>query len=137
QRREAFDIVHCRSYIPARAGLALKERFRTKLLFDMRGFWPDEKVEGGSWNVGNTLYRAVYRYFKRLESRLLRGADQIISLTEAGKAQLLTRSELAANPAAITVIPCCVDFGHFPLATPEWRKSARDRLSIAADSHVL
>ena len=31
---------------------------------------------------------AVYRYFKRLESRLLRGADHIISLTDAGKAQL-------------------------------------------------
>lgn len=136
-RQQRFDIVHCRSYIPARAGLALKRRFGVKLLFDMRGFWPDEKVEGNNWPLANPLYRAVYRYFKRLESRLLRGADHIVSLTEAGKAQLLTRPELAHDPAPVTVIPCCVDFDHFPLATAERRKSARDRLAIPADAHVL
>jgi glycosyltransferase involved in cell wall biosynthesis len=136
-REQSFDIVHCRSYIPARAGLALKQRFGVKLLFDMRGFWPDEKVEGRNWPLANPLYRAVYRYFKRLESRLLRGADHFVSLTEAGKAQLLTRPELAHDPAPITVIPCCVDFDHFPLATAERRKSARERLAIPADAHVL
>ena len=78
-------MVHCRSYIPARVGLALKRRFGVRFLFDMRGFWPDEKVEGNNWNLANPLYAAVYRYFKRLESRLLRGADHIVSLTEAGQ----------------------------------------------------
>jgi len=136
-RAEQFDLVHCRSYIPARAGLALKRRFGTKFLFDMRGFWPDEKIEGDNWNLANPLYRTAYRYFKRLESRLLRGADHIVSLTEAGKAQLLTRPELATDPAPITVIPCCVDFDHFPLATDASRAVARRTLGIAADAPVL
>ena len=136
-RETRFDLVHCRSYIPARAGLALRQRFGVKLLFDMRGFWPDEKVEGANWSLANPLYRAVYRYFKRLESRLLREADHIVSLTEAGKAQLLTRAELANATAPITVIPCCVDFDHFPLATSQRRKSARDRLAIQPDAAVL
>jgi len=136
-RAAPFDLVHCRSYIPARAGLALKRRFGTKFLFDMRGFWPDEKIEGDNWNLGNPLYRAAYRYFKRLESRLLRGADHIVSLTEAGKSQLLTRPELATDPAPITVIPCCVDFDHFPLATDASRAVARRTLGIAADAPVL
>lgn len=137
QREQPFDIVHCRSYIPARAGLALKERFGVRFLFDMRGFWPDEKVEGNNWNLGNPLYRAVYRYFKRLESRLLRAADAIISLTEAGKLQLLTRPELQSDSAPITVIPCCVDFDHFPLATAQNRAAARQKLGIAAGTPVL
>ena len=136
-RRERFDLVHCRSYIPARAGLALKRRFGVKLLFDMRGFWPDEKVEGNSWALANPLYRMVYRYFKRLESRLLRGADHIVSLTEAGKAQLLTRPELAVAPPPITVIPCCVDFSHFALADATTRQAARDRLGLEADDPLL
>ena len=136
-RAEQFDLVHCRSYIPARAGLALKRRLGTKFLFDMRGFWPDEKIEGDNWNLANPLYRTAYRYFKRLESRLLRGADHIVSLTEAGKAQLLTRAELATDPAPITVIPCCVDFDHFPLATDAPRAVARRTLGIAADAPVL
>jgi glycosyltransferase involved in cell wall biosynthesis len=136
-REQPFDIVHCRSYIPARAGLALKQRYGVRFLFDMRGFWPDEKIEGNNWNLGNPLYRAVYRYFKRLESRLLRGADHIISLTEAGKVQLLTRPELQSHAPPITVIPCCVDFAHFPLATVRARAAARNRLGIATDASVL
>jgi glycosyltransferase involved in cell wall biosynthesis len=136
-REEPFDAVHCRSYIPARAGLALKSRFGVKFLFDMRGFWPDEKVEGNNWNLANPLYAAVYRYFKRLESRLLRGADHIVSLTAAGREQLLTRPELAAAATPITVIPCCVDFDHFPLAAPASRHAARQRLGIAGEDRVL
>ena len=136
-RDQSFDIVHCRSYIPARAGLALKRRFGVRFLFDMRGFWPDEKVEGNNWNLANPLYAAVYRYFKQLESRLLRGADHIVSLTAAGKAQLLTRPELQGADARISVIPCCVDFDHFPLATQATRHAARERLGIAADDPTL
>lgn len=135
-RRERFDMVHCRSYIPARAGLALKRR-GARFLFDMRGFWPDEKVEGNNWNLANPLYAAVYRYFKRLESRLLSEADHIVSLTEAGKAQLLTRPELSGHDAAITVIPCCVDFDSFPLATADARQLARKRLAIDVDVQLL
>jgi glycosyltransferase involved in cell wall biosynthesis len=134
---QPFDLIHCRSYIPARAGLALKHRFGVKFLFDMRGFWPDEKVEGNNWNLANPIYAAVYRYFKRLESRLLGGADAIVSLTAAGKAQLLIRPELPGADERITVIPCCVDFEHFPLATPASRQAARERLGIAADAPVL
>lgn len=136
-RRDRFDLVHCRSYVPARAGMAMKRRFAVKFLFDMRGFWPDEKVEGNNWDLANPLYRLVYGYFKRLESRLLRGADHIVSLTEAGKAQLLARPELADEPAPITVIPCCVDFDHFPLASAESKRAARERLGIGPDEAVL
>ena len=136
-RRNRYDLVHCRSYIPARAGLALKRRFGVRFLFDMRGFWPDEKVEGGNWNLANPLYAAVYRYFKRLESQLLGGADHIVSLTEAGKDQLLTRPELSGHRPPITVIPCCVDFGHFQLATEDQRRAARSRLGLNSERPVL
>lgn len=136
-RHDPFDLVHCRSYITARAGLALKQRFGLKFLFDMRGFWPDEKVEGRNWNLANPLYRAVYHYFKRLESRLLRSADSIISLTAAGKTQLLTRPELQGADEQIAVIPCCVDFDHFPLATEASRSEARRELAIGEDAAVL
>ena len=136
-RARQFDIVHCRSYIPARTGLALKRRFGVRFLFDMRGFWPDEKVEGNNWNLANPLYATVYRYFKQLESRLLRGADHIVSLTAAGKTQLLTRPELTGADERITVIPCCVDFDHFPITTRASRQAARERLGFAADEPVL
>jgi glycosyltransferase involved in cell wall biosynthesis len=136
-RSKAFTLVHCRSYIPAAAGLALKQRFGVPLLFDMRGFWPEEKTEGGSWDLRNRLFRLVYRYFKRLEKRLLSEADAIVTLTEAGKAELLRRRELRGREDRIEVIPCCVDVDHFVMADKNTRAIMRAELSIPEEARVL
>lgn len=135
-RGSPFDLVHCRSYIPAAAGLALKRREGVRFLFDMRGFWPDERVEGGSWPLSNPVFNLVYRHFKRVESRLLAGADHIISLTEAGKNELLRRPEVERRDTPISVIPCCVDFDHFPLIDPSARHQARAGMGIAEGAKV-
>jgi len=135
-REHSFDLVHCRSYISAIAGLKLKRRKGVPLLFDMRGFWPEEKTEGGAWDLCNPLYRAVYSYFKGLESDLLRDSDHIIILTEAGRCQLLSRSECKDQAGRVSVIPCCVDFDHFPLAE-KLRPEARARLGIGERTSVL
>ena len=136
-RSRGFDLVHCRSYIPAGAGFHLKRRNGVRLLFDMRGFWPEEKTEGGSWNLRNPVFRHVYRHFKRLERRLLIEADAIVSLTEAGKAELLRRSELRGEAERIAVIPCCVEVDHFTLAGLDSRSSARLALGIDQNASVL
>ena len=136
-RADPVTLTHCRSYIPAAVGLDLKLRFGVPLLFDMRGFWPDEKVEGGNWPQSNPPFRAVYRHFKRLESHLLRASDQIVSLTHAGKAQLLSRPELGGDETRISVIPCCVDFDHFRLIDADARNAARETLDIAPDARVV
>ena len=60
----SFSVVHCRSYLPSLIGLAMKRRYNTKFIFDMRGFWADERIEGGIWNLSNPIYRIIYNYFK-------------------------------------------------------------------------
>ena len=47
QKEQHFDLIHCRSYVPVEAGLYLKKKFSISVLFDMRGFWADEKKEAG------------------------------------------------------------------------------------------
>ena len=135
-KQSSFDLVHCRSYIPAAAGLALKRRYGVKFLFDMRGFWPDERVEGGSWPLSNPLFNVIYRHFKRLETKLFAGADHVISLTHEGRRVLRTRPELQGERTGITVIPCCVDFEHFPLVTAAARQAARAALGIPETAKV-
>jgi glycosyltransferase involved in cell wall biosynthesis len=137
QRETGFDLVHCRGYIPAAAGLALRRRHGVPFLFDMRGFWPDERVEGGSWPQSNPFFRLIYRHFKALEKTLLSEASHVISLTHEGKRELsrMTRGRLADGD--VTVVPCCVDFSHFPLVTAEKRGEARRLLGIPEDSQVL
>src|SRR5215218_153631 len=38
-----FEIVHCRGYIASIIGLNLKKKFGLRFIFDMRGWWADEK----------------------------------------------------------------------------------------------
>ena len=64
----------------ARASLA-RRRTRGQLLFDIRGFWADERVEGGLWPAGGRLYRLA----RRCERRFYGEADGIVTLTEASQ----------------------------------------------------
>ena len=82
-KKHGFDLTHCRSYIAAEMGLKMKQKFGVKMLFDMRGFWADEKVDNGQWNQQHILYRAIYRHYKKKEKQFLENADGIVSLTES------------------------------------------------------
>ncbi len=58
-RTNNFDIVHCRSYITSLIGLLLKRKFGLKFIFDMRGFYADERIDGGMWNQSSILYKFI------------------------------------------------------------------------------
>jgi glycosyltransferase involved in cell wall biosynthesis len=112
-REKHFQLVHCRSYISALVGLKLKQEKGVKFLFDMRGFWADERVEGKIWNLKNPLYKFIYSYFKKKERAYLEESDAIVSLTEIGKAEILSWNLKNVTSDKIKVIPCCVDLQLF------------------------
>ncbi|TGD82981.1 glycosyltransferase [Hymenobacter wooponensis] len=130
-----FDMSHCRSYVSAEVGLLLKQKFGVKFLFDMRGFWVDERVEGGMWNLQSPIYRRAYRTYKRKEAEFIAAADGIISLTENGKGEMQTWASYPGTP--ITVIPCSADFSVFPLLTVQDRQIARQKLGYGAEELVI
>ena len=113
-RKTAFDMIHCRSYIPAIFGLKFKRKWNAKLLFDMRGFWADERVDGGLWNKNKFPFNKIYNYFKRKEKELLIHSDHTISLTHNGKNELLLNPD-KDDYAPISVIPCCADTSLFEI----------------------
>jgi glycosyltransferase involved in cell wall biosynthesis len=107
---DGVSVVHCRSYITALVGLWMKRKYTVKFIFDMRGFWADERVDGGLWNLKNPLYRTVYSFFKKKEKEFLAEADHVVSLTEAAVSEMKTWN---ISLAPITVIPTCVDLELF------------------------
>lgn len=113
QKKKQFDVVHCRSYITSLIGLRLKRKHAIKFIFDMRGFWVDERVEGGIWKLKNPVFRIIYLYFKRKEKTFLIASDAIVSLTHNGKNELLNWSLKNVPSSKISVIPCCVDLAKF------------------------
>ena len=52
-------------------GLALKIKYGVKFIFDMRGFWADERLDGNIWNRNNILFKQIYQFFKSKEKQLL------------------------------------------------------------------
>lgn len=135
QKRYDYDMVHCRSYPAAEVGLILKQKFGLKFLFDMRGFWPDEKADGGHWDQSKSIWRKVYQFYKRKEKEFIQKADHIISLTEAGKKEITKWNFYTGVP--ITVIPCCADVDKFELTSQALKAAARSNLSIPEDALVL
>ncbi len=110
------SLLHVRSYVPATLVAPWSALSRTPVLFDMRGMWPDEKVDGGSWTRDGNLYRAT----KRIERTLLARSSAITVLTHSMQRHL--RDEHAHRDeitASISVIPTCTDLEAFhPSVTP-------------------
>lgn len=128
-------IVHCRSYLTALIGLRLKRKTGCRLLFDMRGFWADERVEGRIWSLDNIVYRQIYQYFKRAERRLIKESDAVVVLTQAAR-DVIDTWKLAQQ---ITVIPCCVDLKLFDAeqVTENDKQNLRLALGINEGDFVL
>ena len=103
-------IIHCRSYLTMMIAIAFKKK--TRLLFDIRGFWVDERIDGNIWNIRNPIFRFIYQYLKKKEKTLFAEADGIISLSAAA-CPIIREWQPTEHPAPISVIPCCTDSEHF------------------------
>ena len=111
--RHNIRIVHARSYVSAVMALALKKMTGVRFLFDMRGFWADERVDGGLWHPEGRMF-GVAKWFER---QFLLNADHVISLTNAAVREMERFPYLAGRMPPITVIPTCADLKRFrPLA---------------------
>lgn len=111
--RYRLRIVHARSYVAGVIGLALKRFTGVRFVFDMRGFWADERVDGGLWPRQGRMYRLA----KSFERRFLLGADHVVSLTHAAVSELTRFEYLQDRLPPITVIPTCADLVRFAPTT--------------------
>ncbi len=138
-REKKFAIIHCRSYVPALVGRAMKLKHGTKFLFDMRGFWADERVDGKIWNLKNPIFKIIYGFFKKKETQFMQDADHIISLTLNGKNEIHSWKRVKNNPVPIEVIPCCADMDLFDYASVQKQEieAQKMELGIPADAKVV
>jgi len=111
-KENKISIIHCRSYISSLVGLAIKRKKGIPFLFDMRGFWADERIDGKIWDLKNPLFKTIYTFFKNKEKAFINESDYIVSLTENAKTEILSWP-IAKDNLQIQVIPCCADLHHF------------------------
>lgn len=121
--KHRVKIVHARSYVPSVIALSLKKVFGLKFVFDMRGFWADERVDGGLWPKGSNLYR-VAKWFER---RFLLSADRVVSLTQAAVDEMRKFPYLQGRMPTFEVITTCADLDLFKPDAPEQSTQKDDR----------
>ena len=112
-KENKYDAVHCRSYLSAMIGQDMKKKFGTKFIFDMRGFWPDERIDGDLWNIKNPVYRIIYNYFKKKELQFFNESDLNVSLTHAGLNEIKKMNVSNEQINKFSIIPCCSDYELF------------------------
>jgi glycosyltransferase involved in cell wall biosynthesis len=138
QKKHRFDMVHTRPGIPTLVALWMKKKYGTKFLNDIRGFWADERVDGGMWNLKNPLFKILYRYFKNKEDECIRQADYNTCLTYKAKEIILGWKQVP-QPVRISVIPCSVDMKLFDAAAidPLTRDSFRKELGFINNDFII
>ncbi|MDB5283635.1 MAG: glycosyltransferase family 4 protein [Bacteroidota bacterium] len=138
-KQKNFKIVHCRSYISALAGMDLKKKLGIKFVFDMRGFYADERLDGGIWDISKPLYKAVYNFFKRKEKEFLSAADYTVTLTHKAEEVIHSWKGIAGQPVPIKVIPCCADRELFSYKSVDTAllQQLRRRFNLTGSEFVL
>ena len=104
---DSFNLIHSRCYPSTILGYFLKKSLSdTKLLFDLRDFWIDTRIETRKLGF-------LYRPLKTIEASLFRNADSFICLTEKAKSKIARMGNQFDCTPKVTVIPCCADMDLF------------------------
>jgi len=125
-QRNRIEMVHARGHIPATIALALKRRFRIRMIFDLRGLMAEEYVDAEHWREGGLPYRIT----KAAERRILAATDGIVTLTERIWPIIREWEGLRGRAVHHEVIPCCVDLSLFKFSDEE-RTRRRKELGLS------
>ena len=132
-QHEGVNILHARNHVPALMGAIARKFHAAQLVFDIRGFMPEEYTDAGVWPENGYLYRGL----KRVERYLLRVSDAFVLLTEKARDIVFPGcSDTDKLGRPIEVIPCCVDFERFRIVEQISREQLRAEMNLT-DRRVI
>ncbi|HKP48266.1 MAG TPA: glycosyltransferase [Pyrinomonadaceae bacterium] len=125
---EGVNVLHARNHVPALMCAIAKRSTGARLVFDIRGFMPEEYTDAGVWPENGYLYRGL----KRVERYLLKSSDAFVLLTKKAR-QIVFPSAVDVDEKGrpIEVIPCCVDFARFETASQRSREALREEFNVS------
>jgi len=133
-KQNNFQLIHCRSYLASLIGLKFKLKFNIPFIFDMRGFWANERIDGGIWKKEKLIHNAFFKYFKKKEQLFITHTDAIVSLTNNGVNELIKLYPQTNIKQKTTVIPCCTNTDLF---NPNKSFKAISLPTLSANDHLL
>ena len=121
-----IDIIHCRSYLPMFICLPLKIFSKKKIIFDTRGSWFDERIDGGMLKISGLDF-LVYRFLKKIEYLLFKISDHVVFLTEKSITVINQNYILNKN---YSIIPCAADYELFKIINQHEKDQIKKELGI-------
>jgi glycosyltransferase involved in cell wall biosynthesis len=104
-RTNKFGAVHARSLLPALVARLFQFTNGVPYVFDVRGYWAEEKAAEGAW-VTN---RFAFALAKKIERHLMEHASAVVTLTAIHEADIKAR----LPNLLVTVVPTCADYDIF------------------------
>ena len=120
-------LVH--GHTPFRVGMPALRATRRRgipFVYEMRGIWEDSAVAQGRWKEGSLKYR----YYRWMESRVLRNADHVVTISEQLRDEATRRG---VDPSRITVVPNSVELPESSDELSVESETLRDSLEHALD----
>ena len=102
-----YEIIHIRSLMPCLFLMPSILFIKSNIIFDIRGFWIDEKVD--RYGLKKNTYK--YFFFKNLEKYIFNISKSIICLTFHSQNIIINQYNISKKK--ISVIPTCVDTNYF------------------------
>lgn len=106
-KKNKIEICHCRGYVPALIIYFTSFFFNIKIIFDIRGFWPEEKIDNKQIKIEKKIDYLIFWLMKLLERKIIKKSNHIVVLTDKAKKIISKKNN------NITVIPCATDFEKF------------------------
>lgn len=98
-RENNIEIIH--AHTPYRVGIPsmnAAQKMGKKFVYEMRGMWEETAVANGRWKRNGPAYSR----FRRLENRVLKGADKVVAISMELKKELISRG---VSGDKIVVVP--------------------------------
>lgn len=121
-----INILHSRSYLPMFICIFLKLFSKVKIIFDTRGSWFDERIEGGMLKQKG-LDLIIYKILKKIEFLLFKFSDYIIFLTNNGSDKV---NKSFIKNKNISIIPCAADYNLFKILDIEKKNKIKESLGL-------
>jgi glycosyltransferase involved in cell wall biosynthesis len=126
-------ILHAASnYTNARIALALGERYRLPVVYEVRGFWEDTWLSRHPNNTEELAHSELYRRNRDLETQSMQRADLVVTLGEAMRDEIVARG---VPPEKVIIVPNAVS-DEFLRPLPD-ATNLRKALGIGTDEHVV
>ena len=133
-QRKKISIIHSRSYLMTLIAFIINKLLGIPYIFDMRGWWIDERIESNLWS--NKFYLLIIYFFRKIERRLFKNAAHVICLTKC--ASFLVRDKFSIPLSRISIIPTCVNFGIFkPIQNDFFLEKKREELGLLSGDFVM